>query len=75
MLKLLAFAAVASVISVTLTIYLWDMWMDIKTFRLSIKSGDEKRVAFAFLLYAVTKTIVYFAALFLLPTILKKFYN
>jgi hypothetical protein len=74
MLKLLAFAAVASTISVALTVYLLDIWADIKNFRIFIKSAEKKQ-AYAFLLDAVVKTLVYFIAVIVLPAILKKFYN
>ena len=75
MLRFLAFAAVASTISVALTVYLLDMWADIKNFRTFIKSAEEKKRAYAFLLDAVVKTLVYFIAVVMLPAILKKFYN
>ena len=75
MLKLLAFVAVASTVSVALTVYLLDIWADIKNFRTYIKSAEEKKRAYAFLLDAVVKTLVYFIAVVVLPAVLRKIYN
>jgi len=75
MLKFLAFAAVASTISVALTVYLLDIWADVKNFRTYIKSAEEKKRAYAFLLDAVVKTFIYLIAVVVLPAILKKLQN
>jgi len=75
MLKFLAFAAVASTVSVALTVYLRDIWADVKNFRTYMKGAGGKNLAYSFLLDAVVKTFIYLIAVIILPTILKKFYN
>ena len=75
MLKFLSFTVVASAIAVTLTVYLMDIWADIKNFRILIKSAEGKKQAYAFLFDAVVETLIYLIAVTVLPTVLKRFFN